>query len=301
MSSIAFIGLGAMGAPMTENLLKKGFSVTVYNRTRSKAEELAAFGAKVASTPAEAAAEADTVITMLSNDDVVREIYEGEDGVFSVVRPGMILMDSSTISPSLARELAVKAGKLGASFLDAPVTGSKPGAVNGTLLFMIGGEADVLKRAEPVISAMGTKIIHMGPSGSGAVAKLSHNAIVGISNVALAEGLIIAASGGLDLNKFTQIVNGGVAGSKTSELKTPKLLGADYSVQFGLSLMLKDLRLASVLSDGLKVPTPMLEAAKTLFQAAEADGHGELDLCAVAKVYEQWAGTKLNSGEPVYK
>lgn len=290
-----------MGAPMTENLLKKGFAVTVYNRTGSKAEPLAALGAKVASSPAEAAAEADMVITMLSNDDVVREAYEGENSVFSAVRSGMILMDSSTISPALARELAGKTAKLGAAFLDAPVTGSKPGAENGTLLFMVGGDAAVLERANPVIGAMGTKIIHMGPSGSGAIAKLSHNTIVGINNIAFVEGMTIAAGGGLDLAKFSEVVNGGSGGSKASEMKTPKLLTGDYSVQFGLSLMLKDLRLASVLSDGLKVPTPLLEAAKSLFQVAEAGGLGEQDLCAVAKVYEQWAGTKLSSGEPVPK
>lgn len=295
--SIAFIGLGTMGAPMASNLLKKGFPVSVWNRTPSKSEELAADGARAAQSPADAVAEADVVITMLSNDDVVRELYRGEGGILASVRPGTALMDNSTISPALARELADAAVEAGCGFLDCPVTGSKPAAVSGTLVFMVGGEAELLERVRPVLEAMGQKIVHLGPSGSGSVAKLGHNTIVGINNLALSEGLSIAVSGGLDPAKFLDIVKAGAAGSKAAELKSPKLLERDYSVQFSLALMLKDLKLASALSDGLSVPTPMLEAAKSLFQAANAAGYGDEDLIAVSRVYEQWIGRGLDGGE----
>ena len=159
---------------------------------------------------------------------------------------------------------------------------------------MAGGEAELLERVRPVLDAMGTKIVHLGPSGSGSVAKLGHNSIVAINNLALAEGLSIAVSGGLDPAKFLDIVKAGAAGSKAAELKAPKLLERDFSVQFSLALMLKDLRLASALSDSQGVPTPMLEAAKSLFQAGNAAGYGEDDLCAVSQVYEQWIGRQLS-------
>ncbi|SDS18740.1 3-hydroxyisobutyrate dehydrogenase [Paenibacillaceae bacterium GAS479] len=295
--SIAFIGLGTMGEPMAANLLRKGFPVTVWNRTPGKAEELKALGAKEASSPAEAVQEADVVITMLSNDDVVRELYRGEDGILAAVRSGAALIDNSTISPALARELATAAAEAGCGFLDCPVTGSKPAAVSGTLVFMVGGEGELLEQVRPVLDAMGTKIVHLGPSGSGAVAKLGHNSIVAINNLALSEGLSIAVSGGLDPAKFLDVVRAGAGGSKAAELKSPKLLERDYSVQFSLALMLKDLRLASVLSDNLNVPTPMLEAAKSLFQAGSAAGYGEEDMIAVSKIYEQWIGRQLGENK----
>ncbi|MGN7456477.1 NAD(P)-dependent oxidoreductase [Paenibacillus pasadenensis] len=291
--SIAFIGLGTMGSPMAANLVRKGFSVAVWNRTPGKAEDLKELGAAEAGSPAEAVRAADVVITMLSNDDVVRELYRGEGGILSAVRPGTALIDHSTISPALARELASAAAETGCGFLDCPVTGSKPAAVSGTLVFMAGGEAELLERVRPVLDAMGTKIVHLGPSGSGSVAKLGHNAIVAINNLALAEGLSIAVSGGLEPAKFLEVVRAGGAGSKAAELKSSKLLEGDYSVQFSLALMLKDLRLASSLSDGLNVPTPMLEAAKSLFQAGSAAGYDQEDLIAVAKLYEQWIGQPL--------
>ncbi|MCM3749826.1 NAD(P)-dependent oxidoreductase [Paenibacillus pasadenensis] len=291
--AIGFIGLGAMGEPMAANLARKGFSVTVWNRTPGKAEELKKLGAKEASSPAEAVREADVVITMLSNDDVVRGLYLGEEGILSAVRSGAALIDNSTISPVLAKELAKAASGVGCGFLDCPVTGSTPAAIGGTLVFMVGGEASLLERVRPVLDAMGSKIVHVGPSGSGSVAKLGHNSIVAINNLALAEGLSIAVSGGLDPAKFLDIVRAGSAGSKAAELKSSKLLEGDYSVQFSLELMLKDLRLASVYSDSLNTPTPMLEAAKSLFQAGSSAGYDKEDLIAVSKLYEQWIGRRL--------
>ncbi|MFF2481837.1 NAD(P)-dependent oxidoreductase [Paenibacillus sp. NPDC058071] len=294
---IGFIGLGVMGLGMAANLLQKGYQVTVYNRTPGKTGELLALGATEAATIADAVREADVVVTMISNDDAVRSVYFGENGVLSAVQTGAVVIDSSTISPALAKELAAATERLGASFLDAPVTGSKPAADQGTLVFMVGGSAETLQKAEPVLNTMGSKILPMGPNGSGATAKLAHNTIVGINIVGLAEGMAIAASGGLDGQAFLELVRAGSAGSKQAELKGEKLLTGNFDVQFSLALMLKDLRLSSVLSDSLKVPTPMLEAAKSQFQIGDSMGLGELDMSVVGRAYEQWIGRKLGKTE----
>lgn len=296
-TSIGFIGLGTMGYAMAANLLRKGFDVTVYNRTAAKAEQLRELGAAVAATPADATRGRSIVITMVSNDDSIRDVYDGESGIFSAVSEGTVIVDSSTISPDLARRLAADAANRGATFLDAPVTGSKPAAEAGMLVFMVGGSADTALAIEPVLLAMGRKVIPMGPSGSGAVAKLAHNTVVGINTAALMEGFAIAAKGGIDGSSFLELIQSGGAASKAAELKGSKLLDQDFSVQFALELMLKDLRLSSVLSDKLGVPTPLLEAAKSLYQVGDAAGHGQLDLSAVAKVYEQWIGRAIGEAK----
>jgi len=293
MTTIGFIGLGTMGSPMAANLLRKGFAVAVYNRTPGKADELLKHGASAASSPLEAAAQANVVVTIISNDSAVEEVYYGEQGILAGLKPGSTVIDSSTISPSLAKRLAADVAALGSSFLDAPVTGSKDGAIAGTLLFMVGGSKETIEANRDVFLAMGREIIHMGESGSGATAKLGHNAIVGINAAALIEGMAIAAKGGLDMPSFLRVVQGGGAASKQADLKGSKILSGDYSVQFSLALMLKDLKLGSVLSDGLGVPTPMLEAAKSLFQAGQAKGYGEEDLAALARVYEEWIGRRI--------
>lgn len=293
MTTIGFIGLGTMGSPMAANLLRKGFAVAVYNRTPGKADELLKLGASAASSPLEAAAQANVVVTIISNDSAVEEVYYGEQGILAGLKPGSTVIDSSTISPALAKRLAADVAARGSSFLDAPVTGSKDGAIAGTLLFMVGGSKETIEANRDVFLAMGREIIHMGESGSGATAKLGHNAIVGINAAALIEGMAIAAKGGLDMPSFLRVVQGGGAASKQADLKGSKILSGDYSVQFSLALMLKDLKLGSVLSDGLGVPTPMLEAAKSLFQAGQAKGYGEEDLAALARVYEEWIGRRI--------
>lgn len=294
MKKIGFIGLGVMGMGMAANLLRKGFEVVVYNRTPGKAEPLLALGASELESPADVARAAQIVITMISNDAAIREVYFGENGIFAGARAGITLIDSSTISPTLAKELAAAADTIGAVFLDAPVTGSKPAAEGGTLVFMAGGDAGKIEDVQDVLLAMGRKVIPMGPSGSGSIAKLAHNTIVGINVVALAEGMAIAASGGIDGSSFVELVQSGGAASRAAEMKGPKLLEGNYDVQFSLELMLKDLRLSSALSDSLHVPTPLLEATKSLFQIGDAMGLSQLDMSSVGQAYEQWIGRKLS-------
>ncbi|HWO53129.1 MAG TPA: NAD(P)-dependent oxidoreductase [Paenibacillus cookii] len=298
MKKIGFIGLGTMGAPMASNLLKKGYEVTVYNRTPSKCEPLVAEGAAAAATPREAAAGRDVVITMVSNDDSIREVFYGEDGILCSLDAGVTVIDSSTISPGLVKEIAASVGELGAYFLDAPVTGSKPAAIDGTLVFMVGGEASVLQNVTDVLDTLGKKIIHMGPNGSGSVAKLAHNTMVGINNLALAEGFAIAAKSGIPADSFLELVQLGSAGSKAADLKGRKIIEADFSNQFSLALMLKDLKLASSLTDVSGIPAPMLNMAKSLFQAGATQGYGDEDLSAVVKCYEAWIGQTIG-GKPL--
>ncbi|QTH43536.1 NAD-binding protein [Cohnella sp. LGH] len=293
MKSIGFIGLGTMGEPMAANLLRKDYDVLVYNRTEGKADSLAALGADVAASPADLAKRVDVVITMISNDQAIEEVYFGDNGLLQVLKPNTTIIDSSTISPALARRLAAAAAERFCDFIDAPVTGSKPAAIDGTLLFMAGGDRETVAEHEELLLAMGREVIYMGPSGSGANAKLAHNTIVGINAAGLIEGMAIAAKSGIDASAFLRVVQGGGAASKQAELKGRKIIEEDYSVQFSLELMLKDLKLSSVLTDTLGVSTPMLESAKSLFQLGQAAGYGEQDLAALARVYESWIGRRI--------
>lgn len=298
VKKIGFIGLGTMGLPMASNLITNGFEVTVYNRTASKCQPLLDKGAILASTPREATAGQDVVITMVSNDDSIRSIYYGEDGILQSVSKGSTIIDSSTISPELVKQLAAEVNERGAHFLDAPVTGSKPAAIDGTLVFMVGGSADVIAKEKDIFDTLGKKILHMGPNSSGAVAKLAHNTVVGINNLALIEGLSIASKSGIPADTFLELVQLGSAGSKAADLKGQKIIDHDFSNQFSLQLMLKDLKLASSLTDSIGVPTPMLNLAKSLFQTGQSEGFGEEDLSAVVKCYEAWIGHTI-AGKPL--
>ncbi|WP_018756402.1 NAD(P)-dependent oxidoreductase [Paenibacillus terrigena] len=293
MKNIGFIGLGTMGAPMVANLLSKGFAVTVYNRTASKTEESRALGATVANTPAEAAQASDVLISIISNDQATEAVYYGENGIFAGLHANLTIIDCSTLSPALVKRLSKDLAAQSVSFLDAPVTGSKPGAVNGTLLFMIGGEESVMQQHMDVFEALGTKFLYMGENGSGSIAKLAHNTIVGINNVALVEGFSIAAKANLPMYNFMELIQSGSAGSKAAELKGRKIIEHDFSNQFSLNLMLKDMKLSSQLTDEMQLPTPMLEAAKSMLQMGQSQGFGEEDLSAVAKAYEQWIGKRI--------
>jgi 3-hydroxyisobutyrate dehydrogenase len=293
MKKIGFIGLGTMGAPMASNLLRKGYTVTVYNRSVSKAEVLAGEGAAVAITPREAAAGQDVVITMVSDDHSIAAVYEGPEGLLAGLGSGTTVIDCSTISPSLSRKLSQEVAAKGGTFLDAPVTGSKPAAIDGTLVFMVGGSAEAVEAQRDLFDTMGKKVLHMGENGTGSIAKLAHNTIVGINNLALAEGFAMASKAGLPVDTFLELVQLGSAGSKAADLKGLKIIEHNFENQFSLALMLKDLKLASALNDASGVPAPMLNAAKSLFQAGQTQGYGDEDLSAVVKLYEQWIGHSI--------
>jgi 3-hydroxyisobutyrate dehydrogenase-like beta-hydroxyacid dehydrogenase len=290
---IGFIGLGTMGKPMAANLLKKGYPVKVYNRTAGKADELSLLGAEIARTPADAALEADIVITMVSNDAALEEVFHGEHGILSSVHPGQTVIDCSTVSPATSRRLYEELAGYYADFLDAPVTGSKPAAEAATLTFMVGGSEDVFKDHYDLFMALGSKALYMGPSGSGSYAKLAHNTMVGINALSLMEGLSIATKAGLDPEKFLEIVQSGGANSKQVELKGSKIVNRDFSNQFSLKLMLKDLLLAADLTAQFQLPAPLLHSAATVFQMGLAKGYGEDDLSGIIRCYEEWIGREV--------
>lgn len=293
MKRIGFIGLGTMGKPMAANLIQKGFMVTVYNRTVEKADELAHLGAEVGLTPAEVARSSDVLITMLSNDASLLETFYSEQGILSGIHPALTIIDSSTVSPQTSQKLAEELASHFVDFLDAPVTGSKPAAEAGTLTFMVGGSQEVFDEHQDVFLALGSKALYLGPSGSGSYAKLANNTMVGINLAGLAEGLSIAVKAGINPAQFLEIVRSGGANSKIVEMKSDKIIDRDFSNQFSLKLMLKDLQLAQEITGKFQLPTPMLQSATNLFQMGLSKGLGEEDLSSVIQCYEDWMGQQV--------
>ncbi|NHN32909.1 NAD(P)-binding domain-containing protein [Paenibacillus agricola] len=290
---VGFIGLGTMGTPMVINLLKRGFSVTVYNRTASKADALVVLGATAASTPTEAAQEADVLITMLSDDATVQELILGKTGMLDGLSAGQTVIDCSTVSPETSQRIHKALQERAIEFLDAPVTGSKPGAENGTLVFMVGGSQSALDKQRPVFEAMGTRIVHMGASGSGSAAKLAHNTIAAVNLLGFIEGLSMATKAGLDPERFVEVVLAGGASSKQVESKGDKIINRDFRNQFSLQLMLKDLLLAGDLSNSYQLPLPLQKAATSMFQIGLAKGLGDQDTSSIIRCYEDWMHTEV--------
>ncbi|MBP1932653.1 3-hydroxyisobutyrate dehydrogenase [Ammoniphilus resinae] len=292
MKTIGMIGLGTMGAGMADNLLKDGFSLVVWNRTAEKALPFKEKGAKVVSSPFEVAQHSDAIITMLSADQQLKEVLLGENGVIEGVKPGQIIIDSSTVSPLTSRELHQIFAERDVQFLDAPVTGSAPQAKDGILGFMVGGSKDAYEKSEVLFKSMGKSWVYMGESGAGATTKLISNTMVGISLLALSEGMTMAQKSNLDLEKFLSVVAAGGANSRMVEMKSGKLIEEDYSVQFAVALMNKDLGLAYNLAESLKVVTPALGLAKQMFTTSTNKGLGDEDVASVFKLYQEWGNLK---------
>ena len=273
-----------MGSGMAKNLLRAGFPLTVYNRSRDKAAPLAAAGARVAETPRQAAEGADVVIGMVADDTASRAIWLGESGALVGVRAGALLIECSTLSSAWVRELAGLAAGQGCALLDAPVTGSQPQAEAGELGFFVGGDAEALKQAEPILKAMGQRINHLGPTGSGVTMKLVNNLMGGVQIVALAEGLALAEKAGLDMEQVVTLLANGAPGSPMVKNKGPMMIAHNYATQFALRWEHKDLSYA--LDEGVQqtVPLPTVAAAREVYRLAMAHGLADLDLSAVIEV-----------------
>jgi 3-hydroxyisobutyrate dehydrogenase len=270
-----------MGCGMAGNLLKAGFSLTVYNRTAAKAEALVMDGARFASTPAEAVKGATIVIGMLADDTVSREVWAGRNGALGGVQQGAILIESSTVSPAWVAELAQLASEHGAELLDAPVTGSRMQAASGQLTFLVGGSDRALEIAAPVLKTMSKEIVHMGPGGSGAKMKLINNFLCGVQVASLAEGLAWIEHSGLDRDKALSILKSGAPGSPLLGAIAERMATRNYAVNFLLRLMTKDLAYAESEAAGCGVQLKTSEAAKSHFEAAIAKGLGESDMASV--------------------
>ena len=279
--SVAILGLGTMGGGMAMNLLKAGFSLTVYNRTVAKADALVKEGARLASTPAEAVKGTSIVIGMLADDSASREVWAGRDGALEGVQKGAILIESSTVSPVWISELAQLASAHGAELLDAPVTGSRLQAAAGQLTFLVGGSDRALEVATPVLKAMSKEIVHLGPVGSGAKMKLINNFLCGVQVASLAEGLAWIEHSGLDRDKALSILKNGAPGSPLLGAISGRMVNHDYTVNFLLKLMAKDLAYAQSEALGCGVRLKTSEAATGHFEDAMAKGFGESDMASV--------------------
>src|SRR5947209_3499813 len=275
MQRVGFIGLGAMGNPMAGNVLKAGFPLTVWARRPEQAEAIVAGGAARAATPRELAAASDVVITVVTNSPDVEELVTGPEGLLTGARPGLVIVDMSTISPEVSRNLAARCKEQGVDFLDAPVSGGTQGAQAGTLAIMAGGEAETFERVRPVLAAMGAKLFHVGPSGAGEVVKLVNNALVGIIAAATAEAFVLGAKAGADVGTMAEVVGASAGASWQLANQFPlRAFNGSFEPGFMTDLLVKDLDLALGLGGDLRSPLLLTALARQLYGAGQAAGHG---------------------------
>jgi 3-hydroxyisobutyrate dehydrogenase/2-hydroxy-3-oxopropionate reductase len=274
---------------MAANLVKAGHEVTVWNRTAGKEVE----GARVAATPAEAAQGAEVVWMCVSDTAAVENVLFGANGVEQSLAEGMIIADSSTISPSATRKFAERVARKGVQYVDSPMTGSKAGAESGTLLFMIGGDEQTIEKLKPLYAAMGKKIFRMGETGKGQSAKLVMNLQIALIYEGFAEALTLAAKLGVDAENLASLINSSMVKSGVVEYKLPFVLGRDFSPNFPLRLMRKDIRLALEAAKEARVKLPGLETVEEIYEVAVEEGHADLDYAATLLLLEKWAGVEV--------
>jgi 2-hydroxy-3-oxopropionate reductase len=279
--TVAFIGLGAMGAPMASNLIDAGFTLRAFNRNPARAKALADRGAIVCTSIAEAVRGARFVVSMVSDDQATADVMLSPGGVIAQASAGTIILDASTNTPTMTAEVARAAQAAGLRHLDTPVSGSTGQARNRELVFMVGGDATTLEEARPVLAAMGRLTVHAGASGAGATIKLVNNMISGSMNAALAEAMSIVKAAGIDEATAQQILGEGAAASRLTKAKMPKMLTGEFSPQFQLGLMEKDLRYFLALAQQVDRPAPICSLVQSQFQAARRAGLGGLDVSAI--------------------
>jgi 3-hydroxyisobutyrate dehydrogenase len=284
---VAILGLVIMGSGMAGRLLATGFPLTVYNRNKERTARFARDGASVADSPREAASQAELVISMVADDVASRSVWLGENGALGGVSPGSVLIESSTLSVAWVRELAAAAAERKCELLDAPVTGSKPHAAAGELLFLVGGSAAALAKARTALSVLGRDAIHLGPNGSGALLKLINNFLCGVQAASFAEAASMIRAGGLDSEKAASVLTNGAPGSPLVKAISARAAAGDSTPNFLLRLMAKDLEYAirEAARNGLSLQTA--EAALEIFRRAVAQGHGDEDFSAVIKSLRQ--------------
>jgi len=289
-TSVGLIGLGLMGRPIGANLLKKGFALTVWNRTASRAQDLASQGAKVAATPKEAAAASDVLIMIVSDPPAVEQVLWGKEGVFSGLRRGSVLVDSSTVSPELARRSAAASTERGIEYLDAPVTGGTWGAEKGELVMMVGGAAETLKRVEPVFAAIAKRWFHLGPAGAGQTVKLAMNLLLALEVEAFAEALALTQAGGVPGERLVEVMQASMGRAPVLDVKAPLLLERKYPPSFPLRLMHKDVALALDLAKQLGVSLPAGSAAREVYAKILNSAREDVDYAAIGRYWDKAAG-----------
>jgi len=290
---IGFIGLGVMGKPMALNLLKAGYPLTVWNRTKPKMDEVIALGASRADSPKEVAEKSDIVVTMVTDSPDVEEVILGPEGVIQGARPGLVLIDMSTISPTVAQKLSEELSKKGVKMLDAPVSGGEVGAKEATLSIMTGGPEETFKECLPIFRVLGKRVTYMGPSGMGQTTKLCNQVICALNIQAVCEGLMLGAKAGLDLRKLLDVVTAGAAGSWMLSNLGPKMVDRDFRPGFKIKHQQKDLRLVLSFAAELGLPLPGTALVQQMLRAVEAEEMGDKGTQAAIVAMEKLAGVKL--------
>jgi 2-hydroxy-3-oxopropionate reductase len=294
---IGFIGLGLMGAPMTRNLMRAGYELTVHNRSRAIVDELAAQGATPAASPREVALACEVVITCLPDSPDVEQVALGLNGIVQDAHLGLIYIDMSTISPPVTRHIAARLAEVGVAMLDAPVSGGDVGAQQGTLSIMVGGPRKVFDACLPILQAMGKQITYIGESGAGQTAKACNQTVVAATMAAMGEALVLAAKSGVDPARVVEAIRGGAARCWALEMRAPQILRRELQAGFKAYMQYKDLNIVLDAGRAEQVAMPVTAAVHELYTAMMAAGRGELDNSAVVTVLEDLAGVEVKAGQ----
>lgn len=297
VEKIGFIGLGIMGRGMTHNLLKAGFDVTVWNRTASRTDEFVTAGAKAAGSPADVAEQCDIIMVCVGDSADVEAVTLGDNGILSGLSAGKLVIDHSTISPQVTKDLAAQVNAVGAYWLDAPISGGSEGAAKGTLSIMVGGDADQLARAIPYLKPMGKTITHVGGQGAGQTVKLVNQILVVVNQMAVGEALLFAQAAGVDLKAALDAVTGGAAGSWMLSNRGPQMIERDWRPGFTIDLQQKDLRLVLEAADQLGVPLVTVSRVFHHYRTLQQQGLGGEGNHALVKALEQMTGVVIGESE----
>lgn len=284
---VGVIGLGLMGAPMAANFIKVGFPVTVWNRTAEKSQKLAKIGATVAASPAELAGQVEILLTIVSDPPALEEVLWGKQGALGGLKSGSVLIDSSTVSPALARRVGKACEEKSVGFLDAPVTGGTWGAEKGELVFMVGGEKDVFERVRPALEAVGKRFFLLGPNGAGQTIKLAMNLILALQVQALAEGLELVTRAGVEGEKLIEVLQSSMGRAAVLDVKAPVILKRDFTPSFPLRLMHKDIRLAMELAKENGLELPAGAAAYKAYSSVKSSAKSDVDYAAIASYWKR--------------
>ncbi|BCU68044.1 6-phosphogluconate dehydrogenase [Sulfolobales archaeon HS-7] len=287
---VGFIGLGIMGSGMAGNILKAGFPLTVYNRTRGKAEPFEKLGARVVNTPEEVARQSDVVLSIVTDAPDVEQILYGEHGIVKAEKKGLIFVDMSTNSPDFALETYSQLKERGIRFLDAPVTGGDKGAKEGTLTIMVGGDEDVFKQVEPVFKAMGKNVIYVGSAGKGQALKLCNQVVIALDMVAVVEALQLSRSMGIEDEKLFSMLSSGAGNSFTVQYYMPKIMKGDLEPGFKSWHLKKDLKYVDDVASKRSIPMPATSLTLQLYSALVANGLGEKGTQSLIKLYDKLVG-----------
>ena len=289
MKKIGFIGLGIMGKPMAKNLLKAGYELVVFDINQDAVKEVVAAGAKSAPTSKEVAQQSEVVITMLPNSPHVKTAILGENGVLEGAKPGLVLIDMSSIAPLASQEVAAAVAKKGVEMLDAPVSGGEPKAIDGSLSIMVGGKKELFERCTELLSKMGKSVVLCGEVGAGNTTKLANQIIVALNIAAVSEAFVLATKAGVDPELVFNAIRGGLAGSTVMEAKGPMILAGNFKPGFKIDLHIKDLANAIETGHDVGVPLPLTASVMEILQALKVDGKGQSDHSAIAQYYEKLA------------